>query len=335
MQARDVMTKAVVTVKPETPVGRIAALLLEKRISGMPVVDETGSVIGIVTEGDLLKSNAPDREGRRDWWLSLLAEGEALSKEFLSTIRNNHRTAREIMSAPVVTVSEDTNIAEIGKLFTTLRIKRVPVTREGRITGIVSRADLVRVVASLEAEAPQEEGIFGWTLRFDPFSTSQAKTPAKPVQYEPAPEEDGLSATNFRHLVDDAASQKSHQQESQRHAAEEQRKARMKELIDNHLTDDHWRGVLHQARIAAEHGERETLLLQFPHELCSDGGRAINVAEPDWPSTLRGEAAEAYLRFERDLKPRGFHLIAKVMSFPDGYIGDIGLFLHWGGTKNT
>ena len=107
----------------------------------------------------------------------------------------------------------------------------------------------------------------------------------------------------------------------------------MKELIDHHLTDDHWRGVLHQARIAADHGERETLVLQFPHELCSDGGRAINVAEPDWPSTLRGEAAEAYLRFERDLKPRGFHLIAKVLSFPDGYIGDIGLFLHWGGAK--
>ena len=109
----------------------------------------------------------------------------------------------------------------------------------------------------------------------------------------------------------------------------------MKELIDHHLTDDHWRGVLHQARIAAEHGEREILVLQFPHELCSDGGRAINVAEPDWPATLRGEAAEAYLRFDRDLKPRGFHLIAKVMSFPDGYIGDIGLFLHWGGEKKA
>ncbi len=79
MQARDVMTKAVVTVKPDTPIGKIAALLLEKRISGVPVVDETGSAIGLVTEGDLLKSHAPDREKRREWWLSLLAEGEALS----------------------------------------------------------------------------------------------------------------------------------------------------------------------------------------------------------------------------------------------------------------
>ncbi len=183
MQARDVMTKAVVTVKPETPMGKIAALLLEKRISGVPVVDETGAVIGIVTEGDLLKSNAPDREQRREWWLTLLAEGEGLAKEFLSTISNNQRTAREIMSAPVVTVTDDTDIAEIGKLFTTLQIKRVPVMREGRLKGIVARVDLIRLVASQHAEKPQEEGMFGWTLHFDPFS-SPAKTPAEPAKKE-------------------------------------------------------------------------------------------------------------------------------------------------------
>ena len=217
MQARDVMTKAVVTVTPETPIGKIATLLLEKRISGVPVVDETGSVIGMVTEGDLVKSNAPDREKRREWWLTLLAEGEDLSKEFLATIRNNHRTARQIMSAPVVTVSEDTDIAEIGKLFTTLQIKRVPVTRDGRLTGIVARADLVRVVASQQSERHQEEGMFAWTLRFDPFKS--AETPSKPVQTVAVPEEDVLSATNFRHLVDDAASQKARQVENQRHAA--------------------------------------------------------------------------------------------------------------------
>ena len=100
MQARDVMTKAVVTVTPETQIGKIATLLLEERISGVPVVDETGSVVGMVTEGDLLKSNAPDREKRREWWLTLLAEGEDLSKDFLSTIRNNHRTAR--ISCPLL-----------------------------------------------------------------------------------------------------------------------------------------------------------------------------------------------------------------------------------------
>ena len=335
MQARDVMTKPAVTVKPDTPIGEIALLLLQKHISGVPVIDEAGSIVGIVTESDLLKSNAPEREKRREWWLTLLAEGEELSKEFLAIIGNPRRTARDLMTAPVVTVSEDTDIAEIGKLFTSLRIKRVPVVRDGRITGIVSRADLVRVVASLEAEKPQEEGLFGWTLRFDPFA-SEDKAPAKPVQPQGASsEEDGLSATMFRSLVDGAAAKKAEQRDSQHHVAEEQQKSRLKELTDHHLSDEHWRGVLHQARIAAEQGEREILLLQFPHELCSDGGRAINVAEPDWPSTLRGEAAETYLRYERDLKPKGFHIIAKVLSFPHGYIGDIGLFLHWGGATQS
>lgn len=333
MQARDVMTKPVVTVKPETQIGRIAALLLEKRISGLPVVDDAGSLVGVVTEGDLLTLYAPEREKGKEWWLTLLAEGETLSAEYLAAIGDKQKTARDIMTAPVVTVSENTDIAEIGKLFTTLRIKRVPVLRDGRIVGIVARPDLVRVVASLEAEKPQGEGIFGWTLRFDPFARKDDETAAKLVSEEKtlAKEEDGLSATHFRSLVDEAGAKKAHQRESEHHLTEEQQKARLKELIDHHLTDEHWRDVLHRARVAAENGERELLILQFPHELCSDGGRAINVAEPDWPSTLRGEAAETYLRYERDLVSRGFHLIAKVLNFPNGYIGDIGLFLHWGG----
>ena len=335
MQARDVMTKAVVTVKPDTPIGKIAELLLEKRISGLPVVDENGSVVGMVTEGDLLRPNSHEREKRREWWLTLLAEGEPLSKEFLSTLRNSQRAARDVMSTPVVTVSEDADIAEIGKLFVTLRIKRVPVTRDGRLTGIVARADLVRVVASQHPERPQGEGLFGWTLHFDPFASSEAKTPPAPADAAQRSEADGLSAQDFRHLVGDAVQKKAQQRETIRQAEAEQRKAQTKELIDHHLTDERWRAILHHARVAAEHGERELLILQFPNTLCSDGGRAINVAEPDWPSTLRGEAGETYLRFEQDLKSRGFHLIAKVLNFPGGYIGDIGLFLHWGGAKET
>jgi hypothetical protein len=71
-------------------------------------------------------------------------------------------------------------------------------------------------------------------------------------------------------------------------------------------------------------------LLQFPNELCTDGGRAIDVGEEGWPATLRGEAAELYLRWERELKRRGFHLIARIVEYPDGKPGDVGLFLSWG-----
>ena len=72
------------------------------------------------------------------------------------------------------------------------------------------------------------------------------------------------------------------------------------------------------------------MLLRFPSALCSDGGRAINVFEPGWPATLSGEPAEIYLRWEHELKPRGFHLTARVLDFPGGLLGDIGLFLVWG-----
>ena len=72
------------------------------------------------------------------------------------------------------------------------------------------------------------------------------------------------------------------------------------------------------------------MLLRFPHDLCSDGGRAVNVPEPDWPKTLRGEAAEVFLRWERELKSRGFRLVARILDFPGGFPGDIGLFLVWG-----
>ena len=88
--------------------------------------------------------------------------------------------------------------------------------------------------------------------------------------------------------------------------------------------------MLHKAREAAQHGQKEFMLLRFPHDLCSDGGRAVNVPEPDWPKTLRGEAAEVYLRWERELKDRGFRLAARVLDFPGGFPGDIGLFLVWG-----
>ena len=81
------------------------------------------------------------------------------------------------------------------------------------------------------------------------------------------------------------------------------------------------------AREAAEHGKKEFMLLRFPNQLCSDGGRAINAAEPDWPATRRSDGAEIYLRWEPDLRVHGFHLAASMLEFTGGMPGDIGLFL--------
>ncbi len=120
------------------------------------------------------------------------------------------------------------------------------------------------------------------------------------------------------------------QEDEARRAQSTERRARVRELISHHIADESWQTLLSQAHKAAEHGERECLLVRFPSELCSDNGRAINAPEADWPVTLRGEAAEVYLRWKRELKPHGFGLGARVLEFPNGVPGDIGLFLEWG-----
>jgi CBS domain-containing protein len=149
MKARDVMTTTVVSVNPDTPLRAVAKALVERGISAVPVLDRNGAAIGMVSEGDLLGRDDAARQARRDWWLTLLAEGEALSPEFLATLRTPERRACEVMAAPAITVGEDAALGEVARLLTEYRIKRVPVVaaRDRRVIGIVSRADLVRAMA--------------------------------------------------------------------------------------------------------------------------------------------------------------------------------------------
>jgi CBS domain-containing protein len=152
MKARDVMTREVATVGPDTPTSKVAELLLDKQISAAPVIDGSGSPIGMVSEGDLIGRDEAARQARRDWWLALLAERAAPNEDFLGNLRSPEGTARDIMSAPVVTVDEESDVGEIARLLAAYRIKRVPVVRDSRIVGIVSRADLLRALASEQRE---------------------------------------------------------------------------------------------------------------------------------------------------------------------------------------
>lgn len=152
MQARDLMTTAVVTVSPETLVREIARLLLGHRISAVPVVDTDNRILGIVSEGDLMRRAEMGTEWHRSWWLSLTADVDELAREY---VKSHGRRADDVMTREVVTVAEDTPAGEIASLLESRRIKRVPVVRDGRLVGIVSRADLLR---GLAAHPPEPEG---------------------------------------------------------------------------------------------------------------------------------------------------------------------------------
>lgn len=344
MLARDLMTTDVVTVSPDIPVREIARLLVKHGISAVPVVDASGMPIGMVSEGDLIGRDDVDRQARRDWWLTLLAEGEELHPDFLNTLRNPEHTAREVMAAPVVRVTEDTDAGEIARLLQTYRIKRVPVVREGRIVGIISRGDLLRAMADepgeheRRREQARQQGLFGNVMaaidrRFDSMVHHGAGPAAEiTAPRHPAAALNGaseFSAQAFRGLVASLEQQKEERRDKARRDAVEHRREQVRELIATHYDDARWRSLLTQAQHAAAHGEKEFMLLSFPSNLCTDGGRAINALLAEWPETLRGEAAEIYLRWETELKPRGFHLTARVLDFPSGMPGDIGLFLVW------
>jgi CBS domain-containing protein len=147
MTAGDVMTKDVIGVGPEWATRAVAKLLIDRNISGVPVVDATGAVIGMVTEKDLIRREVETRTSPRIWWLEMLAEGEDLAPGFLDYLNATDRPVREVMSSPVVTVAKDTPIQTIAELLQKNDIKRVPVLCNGQLVGIVSRADLLRALA--------------------------------------------------------------------------------------------------------------------------------------------------------------------------------------------
>jgi CBS domain-containing protein len=339
MNARDLMTTDVVSVTADTSMRDVANILNSHRISAVPVIDGAGAPIGMISEGDLIGRDETDREARRDWWLALLAEGEELHPDFLATMREPGGLARDVMVSPVVTVDENTGIAEIARLLTEYRIKRVPVVKDARVVGIVSRADLVRALATQEKtenKPASAGGLFaGAMVEIDNQFGRLLRRHQAPDQAEQARQPDGsedtrLTVADFRGLVADHERQKIGRQREHQAELVEQRRQHIAALINQHIPDKSWRALVHHARQAAEQGEKEFILLRFPSGLCSDGGRSINSTQPGWPETLRGEAAEIYLRWERDLKPHGFRLAAKVLDFPGGIPGDIGLFLAWG-----
>jgi CBS domain-containing protein len=145
MKARDVMVSHVITVGPELDVRAVANTLVANRISAVPVVAIDGSIVGIISEGDLMRRAVSGAERKRSWWLETFSSAEQLMADFVKT---HGRKAKDVMTRQVISVDPDTSLQEIANLLEKHGIKRVPVIENGRLVGIVSRANLVQALAT-------------------------------------------------------------------------------------------------------------------------------------------------------------------------------------------
>ena len=145
MRARDVMTRTVHTVAPDTRIADVARLLVERHIGAVPVVDAEGQLVGIVSESDLIRRPEIGTERHPSWLLKFLSDPQALAADYVKT---QGPTAAAVMTRDVVTVGEDAPLDEIAGLMESRGIKRVVVVEQGRISGIVSRANFVQAIAT-------------------------------------------------------------------------------------------------------------------------------------------------------------------------------------------
>jgi len=147
ISAREIMTAPVAYVMDETPIQEVAKLLLHEGISAAPVLDEGGHLVGIVSEGDLVRRRFGLSTDRRSWWLDLFEADITHNQEFLNYLQHHGLRARDVMTRDVVAVNEDAPITLIADLLERRQIKRVPVLSAGKVIGIVSRADLLKAIS--------------------------------------------------------------------------------------------------------------------------------------------------------------------------------------------
>lgn len=150
MKAADIMTPRVITIPTEASITEAIRLMLQNRISGLPVVDAGGNLVGIVTEGDFLRRAEANTEKRRTHWLEFILGPGRLAGEY---VRTHGRKVTDVMTRGPITAPESAPVEAIVRLMETKRIKRIPIVRGNKVVGIVSRANLLHVLGRLAAEA--------------------------------------------------------------------------------------------------------------------------------------------------------------------------------------
>lgn len=147
LDAASIMTRNVITARPDDTVSHVARLLSENNISAVPVCDASGTLLGMVSEGDLMRPFVTENVKRRTWWLALLADGTDLAPEFLEYVRLDRHSVADLMTKQIVSADAGTDLTELADLLVRHRIKRLPIVRDGKLIGIVSRADVIRAIA--------------------------------------------------------------------------------------------------------------------------------------------------------------------------------------------
>jgi CBS domain-containing protein len=155
MQVRDVMTRNVIAAKADDSILTAARLMLQNRISGLPVLDASGALVGVVTEGDFLRRSELGTKKRRPRWVEFLLGPGKLAEEY---VHQSGRKVSEVMTPNPHTVSEDATLQTVVTEMERYRVKRLPVMRNGQLVGIISRANLLHALASLARETPAPSG---------------------------------------------------------------------------------------------------------------------------------------------------------------------------------
>ena len=145
MKAADVMVSNVITVGVNASIGEVAAILLNNHVSAAPVVDEKGELVGIVSEGDLIRRPEIGTAKRHSWWLELISNKWASATEY---IKSHSRKVADVMTRDVITAKPDTPLGEIAAMLERNRIKRVPIVEGGMLVGLVSRGNILQALAS-------------------------------------------------------------------------------------------------------------------------------------------------------------------------------------------
>lgn len=154
MQAQDVMAHGVISVGPEIPVQIAAHTMVANGVSAILVMDINAKLIGIVSEGDLIRRVENHTERKRSWWLEMFTSTDALAREF---VKSRAKRVSDVMTRDVITATPETPLRQIANLMEKHAIKRVPIVRDGLVVGIVSRANLLQALASASNELETAE----------------------------------------------------------------------------------------------------------------------------------------------------------------------------------